>query len=157
MMDEKFWLAIAFTSFVTLIVKYVWPNIKKSLDAKSRAIAEEILAAREIRQKAIILLDETKKYQIEAQNYAKKLISDAENEAKKFATEAQATLENEIKKRTAAAEDRIKMEEESAVREVKNNIINSAFKNVNGELEKDLTTKQQNSLIDEAITITASL
>jgi F-type H+-transporting ATPase subunit b len=151
MMDEKFWLAIAFTSFVILIMKFVWPSIRKSLDAKSRQIAETLLEAKDIRQKAIILLEETKKYQKEAEAYARKLLNDAEDEAKKLASEAQAALENEIKKRTIAAEDRIKMEEGNAVREIKNNIINSAFKKLDGELEKDLTSQQQNALLDKAI------
>ena len=52
MFNEKFWLAIAFLTFVGLIIKYVGPKITKSLDQKSKEIAEEILAAKEMKEKA---------------------------------------------------------------------------------------------------------
>ena len=69
MLDEKFWLAIAFTAFAILIVKYVWPLLAKSIDSKSKAIAEEILAAKKMKEKAQKLLDEAEKFYLESLNY----------------------------------------------------------------------------------------
>ena len=50
--DPKFWLAIAFFSFLVLLFKFGRAAIAKSLEAKSKAIAEEILAAKEMKEKA---------------------------------------------------------------------------------------------------------
>ena len=59
--DEKFWLAVAFFTFVALMAKYVWPIIAKSLDAGSKKIAEEILAAQEMKKEAEKLLAKAEK------------------------------------------------------------------------------------------------
>ena len=45
MINEKFWLAIAFLSFVALIIKYVGPIIAKALDNKSKKIEHFRLSA----------------------------------------------------------------------------------------------------------------
>ena len=61
MFNEKFWLAIAFLSFVALCIKYVLPKINKALDTKSKKIAEDILMAKKLREQAEKLLEEAKR------------------------------------------------------------------------------------------------
>ena len=70
MFNEKFWLAIAFLTFVGLIIKYVGPKITKSLDQKSKEIAEEILAAKEMKEKAAKLLATAEAYYKESLYYS---------------------------------------------------------------------------------------
>ena len=70
MFNEKFWLAIAFTSFVLLILKYVRPLIIKALDNKSKQIAEEILAAKEMKEKALRLLERAEKSYEDSINFS---------------------------------------------------------------------------------------
>src|SRR3989338_8087571 len=111
--DEKLWLAIAFFSFLALIIKYVWPLIAKALDNKSKQIAEEILQAKEMKQKA-------------------------ELEAQKLIKETEHVLKEELKKKTNAAQDRIKTEQESAIRTIKSKIILDAM----SLLSKDLGIDQ---------------
>ena len=64
MFDEKFYLALAFLTFLGLIVKFVWPKIADALDANSKKIAQELLEAQELKERA------------------QKLLKDAESEAK---------------------------------------------------------------------------
>jgi F-type H+-transporting ATPase subunit b len=137
MFNEKFWLAVAFLGFVTLIIKYVGPKITKALDAKSKKIAEEILAAKELKEKAVKLLERAEKYYQESEKFAQKLVKDAEDESQKFVAEAKQLLEDEVSKKTAASLARIKLEEESAIREMKVKIVASAIEKFSASLNLD--------------------
>lgn len=147
--DEKFWLAIAFFSFFTLVVKYFWPLIRKGLDDSSKKIAEEILAAKEMKENAEKLLSKAEQLYQDAISFSEKLIRDTEDEVKKLAAESEKLLSEELTKRKTAALDRIKFEEESAVRELKVKIVNSAL----GKLANDLNLSKEDheKLVEKAV------
>ncbi len=151
MFNEKFWLAIAFTCFAVIILKYVWPLIAKALDGRSKQIAEDILAAKELKEKAEQLLASVEKYKIESEKFAEKLLHDAEVESKKLLIAAKESADNEIKKKTEAALERIKVEEASAIRDIKAHIVESTMENINKELEKNIGTTEQEKIFDLAI------
>jgi F-type H+-transporting ATPase subunit b len=150
MFNEKFWLAIAFLTFVVFIIKLVGPKMLKALDQKSKEIAEEILAARELREKAVKLLAAAETYHQESMIYSQKLISDAELEAKNFLAEAEKNVTEEVTKRTNAAYERIKNEEEKTLREVKSAIVATALKTIEDEAAKNLDKKNSDYLLSEA-------
>jgi len=149
MLNEKFWLAIAFLSFIILSIKYVWPKLSQALDNKSKQIAEEILAAKELKEKAQKLLASAEKYLIESEQLSKKLLQDAESETAKFIETAKKNAEAEIAKISSAAVARVKVEEEIAIREVKVHIISSAIKNLSDNV-KNMDKKQQEHLIKQS-------
>ncbi len=149
--DPKFWLAIAFFTFIALVIKFARASISKSLEAKSKAIAEEILAAKEMKERATALLAKAEKYAKESESFAAKLIKDAEDEAKKFAAEAAEMVASEIAKKTAASVERIKIEEISAIREIKNRIVNSAIANLSENLGKEMTKENHEQVISKAL------
>jgi F-type H+-transporting ATPase subunit b len=151
MLNEKFWLAVAFTAFVLLIIKYVNPKISKALGDKSKSIAEEILAAKELKEKAIQLLAKAEKYQKESENYSQKLMKDAQDEAQKYAEESKQMVEIEIAKKTAAALNRIQIEETSAIREIKSKIIALAIANLSENIGKELTSANHEQLFAQAM------
>ncbi len=151
MINEKFWLAVAFLSFVALIVKYVGPIIAKSLDDKSKKIAEEILAAKELKGKVAKLLSSAEKYYEESVFFSQKLIRDTETESKKIVAEAKQLLELEVSKKTAASLQRIQLEEEMAIREIKAKIVSSALKNLNESFEKNLDQAPQAALAEQSL------
>lgn len=150
MFNEKFWLAIAFLAFILLVLKFARASILKSLDGKSKAIAEEILAAKEMKEKAIYLLEKSERFQKESEAYAKKLIKDAEDEAAKFTAEAKQMVADEISKKTAASLERIKMEEVIAVREIKTKIVETAIKNMSENISKEMGKAHHDHLIAQA-------
>lgn len=151
MFNEKFWLAISFTAFVVFIIKFIKPLILKTLDQKSQAIGNEILAAKELKEKAEKFLAKAQKYAEESESYAKKLIQDAESEAAQFAAESQKALEAEIAKKTAASIERIKIEETSAIRQIKTQIIESALQDLTKNLTNELDEKAHQSIIIKAL------
>ena len=151
MLNEKFWLAVAFTAFVLLIIKYVNPKISKALGDQSKAIAEEILAAKELKEKAIQLLAKAEKYQKESEKYSQKLMKDAQDEAQKYAAESKQMVEVEIAKKTAAAVNRIQIEEASAIREIKSKIVTLAIANLSQNISKELTSANHEQLFAQAM------
>jgi F-type H+-transporting ATPase subunit b len=147
--DEKFWLAIAFFSFVALVVKYALPLIRKALDDSSKKIAEEILAAKEMKENAEKILEKAEQLYKDAISFSEKLIKDTEDEVQKLAAESEKLLADELAKRKAAALGRIKSEEEAAIRELKVKIVDSALKKLSNEL--DLNKEGHAKLIDKAV------
>ncbi len=150
MFDEKFFLAISFFTFVFLVKKYAWPLIAKSLDGKSKAIAETILEAKEMKQKAAKFLEQAKKYEEESKQYAQKLIEDTNKEVERITLEAHKAVEDEISKRSKLAMQRIQNEEEKAIRNLKEDIIAQASKNINQEL-KNIDASNHNKILDRAL------
>jgi F-type H+-transporting ATPase subunit b len=149
MFDEKFWLALAFIGFVILIARYVFPLITDQLDAKIKQIAEELVAAKEAKEKAKkLLLNAEDRYQA-AIEFSDKLIQDAAIEAQKLLIEVQKAAEIEVAKKMDALNARIKNEEERAIREIKVGIINAAIKNIETNLQNNDSTRA-NSLIKKA-------
>ena len=151
MLNEKFWLAIAFTAFVLLIIKYVNPKISKALGDKSKSIAEEILAAKEMKEKAIQLLAKAEKYQKESKSYSQTSMKAAQDEEQKYAEESKQMVELEIAKKTAAALNRIQIEEASAIREIKSKIVALAIANLSENISKELTSTNHEQLFAQAM------
>lgn len=149
MFNEKFWLALAFAAFIALLLKFARSAITKSLDDKSKIIAEEILAAKELKEKAIKLLAEAEKFNKESLSYSQKLIKDAEIEAQKFLDEAQKSAEEEVAKKTAAALERIKQEESRTLQEIKNKIISAAISDFENRAQS-LDEKQISNVLGKA-------
>ncbi len=150
MLNEKFWLAIAFLSFVLLVLKYVRPLIVKALDDKSQQIAADILAAKEMREKAVILLQKAEKQYEESVSRAAKLLKDTEIESQKLRDEFQHAVEQEVNRKTAAALARIRIEEESTIRQVKTKIIASAIDYLTKNISKELSSADHKNLLARA-------
>ena len=148
MFNEKFWLAIAFFSFLGLLIKFVFPKIAKNLDAQSKKIAEDILEAKKLREGAQKLLEEAQDFHKHSIEHSQKIITDAIAEAKKIEINSKKSLEDQIKKISDIAMERLKSEEESAIRQVKINIINEAIEQFSTIKFKD---DEQNKIIEKAL------
>lgn len=130
MFDEKFWLAIAFLSFVAILYKLIYPKLITNIDAKSKKIADDIVEAKKLRETAQKLLDEAQAFHKYSIEHAEKIINDAIIEAKKIEISSKNSLEEQTNKISSIAMQRIKSEEESAIRQVKNHLIDQAIKGI---------------------------
>jgi F-type H+-transporting ATPase subunit b len=140
--DEKFWLAIAFLAFVLLVLKYVWPILSQKISDESKNIAAQLLSVKEMKEKAEKLLADSQKKYDDALVSSAQLIEDAKKEATKLLKDSKDSIESDIAKKMAALENRIKSEEEKTVREIKSRIISSAF----DSFESGLKNAQKNNL-----------
>jgi len=126
--DPRFWLAVSFFIFLTLVAKYLMPKIIESLDNKSQQILNQIKIAEQSRQKAEQLLLEAQKHHEESLIYCAKLIEDAKSEASELLTYSQKLLAEELDKKTNLTKERIATDEEKTMRDIKSEIINAAIK-----------------------------
>lgn len=149
MFDEKFYLALAFLTFLGLILKFVWPNLSKSLDENSKKIAEELLAAKELKERAEKLLKDAEKFYQDSLLYAEKMASDAQTESRQITELARLEVDQEIKKKTDAAIARVKLEEERLVRELKLKIVENAIAEISQNLDFD--NSEQEKLLAKSI------
>ena len=148
MFDEKFWLAIAFFSFVAILIKYVFPHINKSLDNNARKIADDILQAKNMRESAQRLLEEAHIFHKHSIDQAQKILSDAVLEANKLQENAQKTLDEQIQKMSQTALNRIKSEEEIAIRQIKTHIVDQA---INEFSNLKLNDQIQNKIFENSL------
>jgi F-type H+-transporting ATPase subunit b len=149
MLNEKFWLAIAFFSFVALVIKYYGPKITNALDNKSKSIAQDIISAKQARKKAEELLVLVQEMQDKSIMDAKRLILEAESESKNLLQNAQDLINQEIARMTLLASQRSKAEEEASKREIKTKILLSAIAQL--QEKSALNTDEQNKIIDKSI------
>ena len=149
--DEKFWLALAFFTFVLLLVKFAKNSIVKSLNDKSQQIAKEILDAKEMKEKAAKLLEKAQKFAHESELYAQKLIKDAEIEALRYSAEAKKAVEDEVAKKTAATLERIKMEETIAINQIREKIVTSAITNFSQEFLQNQNASSHQAINEKAL------
>ena len=132
--DPKFWLAISFLIFISLLGKYVLPIIIKIIDYKTKKIADDVASAKEMKERAEKLLLEAQKQQSEAIIYSRQLIEDAKNEAVDFIINSKKMIEKELEIKMALAEQRIRQEEENVINEIKTRIIDSAIRSIRDNL-----------------------
>jgi F-type H+-transporting ATPase subunit b len=149
MFDEKFYLALAFLTFLGLIVKFVWPKIANALDENSKKIAKELLEAKELKERAQKLLKDAEKFYQDSVLYAEKMARDAESEAKQITEIAKNDVALEIQKKTDAAIARVKLEEERLVRELKLKIVENAIAEISQNLDFD--ADEQGKLLTKSI------
>ena len=149
-LDEKFWLAVAFTTFVLILIKLVGKVLVNALNEKSKSIKDTIDNAQKARETAEKLLKDAKKYSEESKSYADKLIADANKEAQALAKKAQEEIDAEIATKTSAAIKRVEMEQEIAIKEVKKKIVQSALDSLSTSLKSDITDQEQEKLLSKA-------
>ncbi len=149
-MNEKLWLAIAFFTFLGILLKYVRPHILKIIDYNSQQIADNINSAKQARQKANNLLKEAEEYLEETKSYSKQLVIDAQNEAQKIIKDTKDQVEEEISKKTKAALSRIKMEEEKSIREFKADLIEGSINRFAEVIADDISDKEASILNKKA-------
>lgn len=125
--DEKFWLAIAFLAFVLLILKYVWPILSNIIGDKSEQIAKDLKDAKDAKEKAEALLVQIKDQHKKAIENSEKIVKDAKKEAEKLINDSKKSVEKEVKRKVEALNDRIKNEEQRAIRDIKLKVVESAI------------------------------
>jgi F-type H+-transporting ATPase subunit b len=150
MFNEKFWLAIAFVTFVALIFKYGKKYILNSLDEKSKIIAKEIMLAEQARIKAEEMLIEAKNFLDESKKFAERIKIEAESEAEKLIIETKKSAQEEIAKKISAAKARIDQEKMIMIKQIKSNIVDLTVKNLEEKIQK-IDQKNQLNIINSAI------
>ena len=150
--NTDFVVLIAFLLFIGVLFYFKVPSlIGGMLDKRADGIKSELDEARALRDEAKTLLASYERKQKEVQEQADRIVAAAKDDAAQVAEQAKADLEASIARRLQAAEDQIGSAEASAVKEVRDQAITVAIAASKDLIAKQMTAKDGNSLIDDAI------
>jgi F-type H+-transporting ATPase subunit b len=118
--EAESWVLVAFLLFVGLLVYMKVPAmVARMLDERSTKIAQELDAARKLREEAQKLLEGYQKKRAEAEQIAADIVAQAKVDAEEYGAEAHRKLAETLERRTRQAEQKIAQAEAAAIKEVR--------------------------------------
>lgn len=145
------WATIALVIFVGIALYLgIHKAIAKSLDARIKAIENELADAEALRKEAKALLEDYARRRDEAENEAKEIVTAAREDAFRLTAEAKEALEAMVIRREKAVSEKIAQAEAQAIAEVRAQSADLAV-----EAARLLLTKQMEDngdvMLDKAI------
>jgi F-type H+-transporting ATPase subunit b len=125
--DPRFWVAISFAIFVVLGFKKIKVFLLGALDSRAAKIREELDHARRLREEAEAVLDEYKKRQAQYLKEAEAMLNKAREDADALTRQSEKELKTVLDSRMNQALDKIAREEELAIQEVRNHVVDIAL------------------------------
>ena len=119
-MGAEFFVLLGFLVFLFLLFYFgAHKIVLDGLDARGKAIADELSQAVKLRQEAQALLASFDRKRAEAEAQAAAIIADARAQAEQLAKDAAQRMEEFVVRRTAQAEAKIAFAEQQAAAEVR--------------------------------------
>jgi F-type H+-transporting ATPase subunit b len=119
-MGAEFFVLCGFIVFVLLLLYFgAHKIVLNGLDARGKAIADQLAQAAKLREEAQALLASFEKKRAEAEAQAATIVADAHAQAIEIAREAAVRMEEFVARRTAQAEAKIAFAEAQATAEVR--------------------------------------
>lgn len=150
--DVTFWVLVAFL----IVLGVFWrlgahKAIVGGLDGRSRKIADELNAARKLREEAQELLGQFQRLQRAAEDEARGVVEQARRDAQALALETRAKIDEQIARRAKAAEDKIARAEAQAISEVRGQAADMAVEIARRIISERMDQGAQAALLDRAI------
>ncbi len=119
-MGAEFFVLLGFLCFVAIII-YVGGHkiVLNGLDARGKAIADELAQAAKLRQEAQALLASFDAKRADAEKQAAEIVAEARAQAEQLAKDAAVRMEEFVTRRTAQAEAKIAFAEQQATADVR--------------------------------------
>ena len=128
-LNASYWVAIGAALFVGVFIKFVLPMVVKGLDARSDAIRDQLEQAKNIREQAENLLEESKVHQASMEREAAELIRDTELQVARMLEDAEEEVKRTLARRRQQAKDSIAAMEAEARRDLSSHMIDIATAN----------------------------
>lgn len=125
--NPVFWVAVSFVLFVALSFKKVKALLLGALDGRSARIREELDRARKLREEAETILAEYKKRQAEYLKEAEAMLIKSREDADQLTRQSEKDLKEALDARMNQALDKIAREEDLAIQEVRNHVVDIAL------------------------------
>jgi F-type H+-transporting ATPase subunit b len=144
---------VAFLAFVIFFGILYWLGVHKtvfaSLDGQTAKIADELAAARKLREEAEALKAEYEKKKAQAESEAADIVAAAKDQAKRVAEDARTQMSADIARRQKQAEDSIARAEAQASAEVRAAAADAAIAAAEKMLRGDLSADAHARLIEQ--------
>jgi F-type H+-transporting ATPase subunit b len=150
--NPELWVAVALLIFVAIIFRTGAHKIALNhLDAKSKAIQDNLDEAERLRKEAEAMLAEIRQQREVAETQGRAMLAEAKIEAKRLEAEAKVKLEEAIVRRTALADRRIATAEAQAAQDVKAAAADLAAALTEQVLAARIAKAKSDPLIDKAV------
>ena len=149
--EPKFWVALAFVIFVSLLAKKISVMLFSVLDKRTDKIRSELAAASALRAEAEETLALYKQKQSEFAREAENILAKARSDAETNNIKAQQELKTTLDARLKHAMDKIAQEEEAAISDIRNHIVDIALNSARAIIAGQMTNLSQDELIKIAI------
>lgn len=124
--NPETWIAVAFVIFVALFLRYLAPQIGKSLDVRADKIRDQLEQASRLRAEAEALLAQYKSEQESMLKQAEEIVATAKRDAADMRTSAAEELKLALERRAAQAHEKIARAEADAVASIRTRIVEKA-------------------------------
>ncbi len=150
--NPELWVAVGLIAFLAIIYLTGAHKIALgSLDAKSKAIQDNLDEAARIRKEAEAMLVDIRAQRDVAEAQGRQMLAEAEAEAKRLGEEAKVKLEEQIARRTALADRRIATAEAQAAQDVKAAAADLAAEMAETVLKARIALAKSDPLVDRAV------
>ena len=151
MESPSFWVAISFGLFIIVFARPVWKFVTIALDKRIKEIKDSIDEATKLREEAQDLLASNKRKVVAVEKEVDDIVNKAREEAENIKSKLGTELETSLKNRQKIANDRISQAESEAIESIKQMNVELAIKATEGLLQKRINSKENVTMIDEAI------
>ena len=150
--NTDFVVAIAFVIFVGVLIYFKVPRvIANLLDNRAETIRSEIDEAHKLLEEAKTLLAKLEREHKENIAKGQDIIQDAKLTSKKILEDSKSEIKDAVARKLAMAERQIKINEKEVINAIRGDLIDSAFKAAQEQIEKKVDSKLSNSVIEESI------
>ncbi|NDF11866.1 MAG: F0F1 ATP synthase subunit B [Proteobacteria bacterium] len=149
--DAKFWVGIAFISFIALIAKPVGRIIVAGLDKRGNRIQNDLDEAVRLREEAQALLAGYQKNQKKALSEVEEILAHARSEVARVTKETRENLEKELSRKTELAMQKIAQAETSVVQEMRDTLVDMVTQASKNVISANLSKDKAESLLSNSI------
>jgi F-type H+-transporting ATPase subunit b len=149
--DPRFWVAVSFFIFFALTYKKIAAFAFRSLDDRSAKIGVELSEARRLRDEAEAILQQYKQKQAEYLKEAERMLANARTDADSLRAYAEKEMNATLEGRTKQAIERIAQEEQQAINDVRNHVVDIALSAARSLIVDHVSTLSQDELVKLAL------
>ena len=151
--DAEFWVAVSFFLFVVLAIRYIYPPIVRSLDARAIQIRDQLEKASILRAEAQALLASYQAEKEAKEKEAEAIITSAKAEAETLREKAEEELKQTLARRSQQVIEKIQRAEEEAITQIRAQMATLASQAAAEIIRTQLESgKQEDPAIERALT-----
>ena len=139
------WMTIAFGIVFFILSKFGFPIILKSINEREKYIIKSLDAANEAQQKLLEIEDKGKEIIANAEQQQLLIVKESQELKKKIVEEAKMQAQKEADNIIANARIQIEKEKETALSDIRNEVLQVSLSIAEKVLEKELENKKANT------------
>jgi F-type H+-transporting ATPase subunit b len=144
-----FWTIVVFVALLVILKKFAWPALLGAVEAREKALEEQLAEAERLRTEAARLLAEHEKLIIEGKTQAHALLVEARTVAEKERALAMEKTRQEQEELLERARRDIGSERDRAVAELRREAVDLSLAAASKLLEKRLDTETDRKIVQE--------